>query len=821
MADFNNYYCAYMNMQETLKGDFTHNYLIETMSRNDAGEDTHAGKVYNRVIDMQWVEAIEEAIVYIDKAIREQRRFIVQNEDIVPIEKARKITNESVRHLAQHTNLIARVESDTVTPERILDIQREESFAIYENRFLHTLLNNVIRFVEERYKEMRNAPNDSFSKVHMTRKITVNGQTLAFDVTYSNESHEREKIELDEDISTLTDFERVRRIRRVLSDFMASSLMRALSHCEPVRPPILHTNLMTKNTNFKKSLDLWLFIETYQKKGFDVVGEEFKGKMEKNVQQEIYNVLSFEHFALCLSTNTALRKMLHENYLEENERRKHLEVKPVNEEQLKLEERVKAVREEEMQIRLEEILSREKQIKELNGAVDHQKLLINNLEVRAKEMKASIAYNQELLQKNKDQIAQLQADVLKHENTIEQQKTSIADLSHDVNQKKQQIEQYETENNQLLQKIKGVEQKNSDCLTQITQLNTIISNNTNTIATLNSQINEQKTILEQKTKQASELLKTNSQLTTAITQHKELLTDTQQEQERLKQQIIDNNIEHEKALRALKDSQQLQLLQKDKELEKEKQDGAVALANQEKSFNEKAAIINSSHEKALQNAKARFENEKQKLQRNIAVELKHNSKAIQAQADKKIKAAEKQASAIVRLAKKEASEQVAKAKRLTKGDTDKVISLYNADLVCGFTELQANYMVSLFKDGFINDVAKLARKKQDEIETIFIMKNKKSVIVNTFYQGQGKVLKKYKAVDNMEKEVDDVSTWLPHTNSHMAVITCCSANNQLANTYADALKNKLSFKQVEIVKSGQSTAIQKGVSTIGIYYYRE
>ena len=87
MADFNKYYRAYILMQETLKGDFTHNYLNSTLADGDQGNDELSGKTYSRVIDMDWVEAIEDAIPYIDKAIREQRRFIIQNEDIVPIER--------------------------------------------------------------------------------------------------------------------------------------------------------------------------------------------------------------------------------------------------------------------------------------------------------------------------------------------------------------------------------------------------------------------------------------------------------------------------------------------------------------------------------------------------------------------------------------------------------------------------------------------------------------------------------------------------------------------------------------------------------------
>ena len=407
MADFNKYYCAYLSMQEALKGDFTHNYITSNLSDANLGKDELSGKTYSRVIDMDWVEAIEDAIPYIDKAIREQRRFIVQNEDIVPIEKARKITNESVRHLAQHTNMIARVEGDDVTPERILDIQREESFAIYENRFLRTLLLNVARFVDERYKEMKNTPNDSYHKVHISRSIQINQSKLDFELSYANETHEINEFDITADVSTLTDYQRVLRLRRVFGDFCAAPLIRDLSTSELVRPPIQRTNLMTKNPNFKKALDLWLFIESYTKTGFEVVGNEYSGTMDKNVQEVLYNVMSYEHFVVTLATNPALKKKLHEKYLEDREKKQSSLSRG---EQLlaEAEARIDKVREEETKIRLEEIRAREKAIAALNSELKHAKLTLRQYEVKMTEMKGLINLHEATIQKLKDEIFELE-----------------------------------------------------------------------------------------------------------------------------------------------------------------------------------------------------------------------------------------------------------------------------------------------------------------------------------------------------------------------------------------------------------------------------
>ena len=478
MADFNQYYRAFILMQETLQGDFTHKYLTSHMADADKGEDIHSGKTYRRVIDMDWVEAIEDAIPYIDKAIREQRRFIIQNEDIVPIEKARKITNESVRHLAQHTNMIARVDGDAVTPERILEIQREESFAIYENRFLRTLLMNVSRFVDSRYKELKMVPNDSFHKLHMSRQLKMDDQLVEFELSYSNETHETTEFDINADVETLTDYQRVTRLRRVLGDFSASPLMRSLASAELVRPPIQRTNLMTKNPNFKKALDLWLFIESYNKTGFEIVGDEYSGKMEENMQLAMYNVMSYEHFVICIATNPALQRLLHKKYLEEEERLKAANERPVDQIMREAEAKIAKAREEETAIRLEEIRKREKQIAELNGQLSHAKLTIRQYEVKMTEMKGLINLHETTIQKLKDQIFEMEKErkVLMEKlqalaDLVKEQKETIVRLSSEITALNASLAQKDAEIARHLQTIAKAEEALRVCKEQLNTLN--------------------------------------------------------------------------------------------------------------------------------------------------------------------------------------------------------------------------------------------------------------------------------------------------------------------------------------------------------------
>ena len=110
MENFDQYYRSYKYMQKHLATDFTANYLTSNMEDNDKGNDMLSGKLHEKVIDMEWVTEIEDTLPYIEKAIDEQRRFIIENNEIYRIDKAKIINKDSVKHLIQHTNFIDNID---------------------------------------------------------------------------------------------------------------------------------------------------------------------------------------------------------------------------------------------------------------------------------------------------------------------------------------------------------------------------------------------------------------------------------------------------------------------------------------------------------------------------------------------------------------------------------------------------------------------------------------------------------------------------------------------------------------------------------------
>ena len=151
------FYKAYKLWKETLDDDYEYKRYKKSLNNKTSGDNFLKGFVGNKILDMDWVERVEDALPNLDKVIRESRSYIEQRDEVVPVEKVKKITTQSIRHLAQNTHMIAKVEDNgEVLPNKILNIYHESSLSIYENRFLITLLKKLSEFVENVYNGLKN-----------------------------------------------------------------------------------------------------------------------------------------------------------------------------------------------------------------------------------------------------------------------------------------------------------------------------------------------------------------------------------------------------------------------------------------------------------------------------------------------------------------------------------------------------------------------------------------------------------------------------------------------------------------------------------------
>lgn len=437
MVDFSKYYRSYKYMQDMLKSDFTHNYIEEALKDGDEGKDSIFGKTNEKVIDMDWVIAIEETLPYIQKAIEEQGRFIKQAENVVRIKKAKKI----------------------------LTVEREEGFAIYENRVLLTLIHKALMFVDDKYSKMKDVPNDSYNNITMNRHLELNQQKLDFRVNYVNENHESLAEDLDvEDIESLSDFDRIRRIRQGLNECLATPLMKEIAKEPQVKPPLTQTNLLKENPNFKKAVELWSFLDTYKKQGFELVGEEYNGKMTDENKEDVYLAMEFQHFMMSITTNPALRKMLQEKYEEENALAKEEADRPEKVKEMVLEAQTEAVRKEEIEKLTAEITELKQKIAEQKQKIEEQANII-------KTQEGKIAALENERESHAKQVEQMNADFA--------EKTRIAEenFANQLSAKQKEFDDAQTAHNEYVTKL------NTDNANKIAELNT---NHSNEVAQLKS-----------------------------------------------------------------------------------------------------------------------------------------------------------------------------------------------------------------------------------------------------------------------------------------------------------------------------------------------
>lgn len=230
---------------------------METLVRSGKNSISYNRRIMKKTVDLSWVDAIEEGLLHIDKVIRNPRVTIEDNEEIVPIALSKKITVESIKHLAQHTNLIQDIDEKTgrITPSKILNIYKEESLLTYENKFLNTLIDRLYIFVTRRYEKLKEVTKDedAYSLDYSTVTDTGNGGSCRFSM----------KVEISEvpdnnSESGYSTWERIEKIKLAIESYKGSKFCQKMGNAF-IRPPVMKTNAITKNVDLKACLVLWQF----------------------------------------------------------------------------------------------------------------------------------------------------------------------------------------------------------------------------------------------------------------------------------------------------------------------------------------------------------------------------------------------------------------------------------------------------------------------------------------------------------------------------------------------------------------------------------
>lgn len=252
---------------EALEDDRYFQYLFEMIQ---AGDNTLAQKnrVLHKVIDEKWLTVVEEGIESIFNIVDKPRRFITTTEEVVPVALAKKITADSVRHLSQNTQFIAENAAGEIQPTRILNVTTEESYDLYENRFVYHLIQRLFAFVDKRTDIIFWSTGDeTCSVMSMESKVDDAYEEISYKVEMTIKNRQS-YVESDSDHMDL--FKRIDRVRRLSRTLRASSFCDIMNGCARVHSPIQRTNLMMKDPDYRTCYRLWQFIESYDEVGYSI-----------------------------------------------------------------------------------------------------------------------------------------------------------------------------------------------------------------------------------------------------------------------------------------------------------------------------------------------------------------------------------------------------------------------------------------------------------------------------------------------------------------------------------------------------------------------
>ncbi len=315
------YYRALSDYRQQTLADHKCTSLRTAIATTDVEQDKIVITRSLCTIERDWVDAIEEGLVHVEKALKEERQFIRSNGEVVPIEKVKHVSKESVEHLAKHSNLITRYDEDEdLTPEKLYTVERLSDYAVYENRFLYMMLCYLRDFITIRYNEILEHSNKYEAEIAFNKKVTTAKQKMTY--TLSMRDVKRDDPYLKETNPAKDIIDRIHLLLKTVIAFLNTPLMQEVSKVAMLKPPITKTNVLKMNNNFKGAVKLYEFIMAYNKKGYTIepVTTDLSPLQDTLADEmaEAGGLVSFLAYEYALELNKPLR----DSYLREEERRK-------------------------------------------------------------------------------------------------------------------------------------------------------------------------------------------------------------------------------------------------------------------------------------------------------------------------------------------------------------------------------------------------------------------------------------------------------------------------------------------------------------------
>jgi len=274
-------------------------------------------------IDYSWLNILEDTLPSLDKIVRNPRRFIIQEEDVVIIEKIKKISLETIKHLAQNSQNIQDLDDNgDVIPKKLLNVHKEDTLDLYENRFIYTLVKRLEVFIERQLENINVISNKEIKKhANYKAETILENKKINVEVKYN----EVNNINLDEEHDLKN---RILSCYEIISGFRSTEMIKGLVGCSLVSNPIRKTNLILKQPDFQKAYILWQYLDNFEFKDPKTINYETVNDFSKDLEDEFtlayyvnYNALDEDKDNLMKYNNieAKLDKLVNEYIYEETQ----------------------------------------------------------------------------------------------------------------------------------------------------------------------------------------------------------------------------------------------------------------------------------------------------------------------------------------------------------------------------------------------------------------------------------------------------------------------------------------------------------------------
>lgn len=271
----------YLNVFE-LYADANENKIKNFNTKISSSLDVEIESTKPRV-EKLWISKMEDTMPYLEKILTAPTKLIINEEEVVKIEKIKKVTVESIKHLSKNAGLIEDVEENgDVKPGKLLNVFKEETLNTYENRFIYTLIQKMMYATK---KELEKIKKEKSNAAKELKKINYSAKTFCG----------KDKVELQLSMASSTDAsnrndemkDTIERIEALYKGIISLTLTTTYQtwvkeKVSIIQPPLQKNNVILKNVNFQYAAKLWDFmINEMEKKSNEDLELENKSKKFK------------------------------------------------------------------------------------------------------------------------------------------------------------------------------------------------------------------------------------------------------------------------------------------------------------------------------------------------------------------------------------------------------------------------------------------------------------------------------------------------------------------------------------------------------------